>query len=100
MGSAIKITNRTFTLSIHIVNMDFTTAQEKVKELGTKPSNDDLLVLYKYYKQATVGDCNTSRPGMLDLSGKYKWDAWNSIKGTEKEAAEKEYVDKVVALMA
>ena len=26
-------------------------------------SNEELLDLYKYYKQATVGDCNTARPG-------------------------------------
>jgi diazepam-binding inhibitor (GABA receptor modulator, acyl-CoA-binding protein) len=34
------------------------------------------------YKQATLGDCNIGRPGGLDLKGQYKWDAWNSVRGT------------------
>jgi acyl-CoA-binding protein len=30
-----------------------------VKKLKASPSNDDLLVLYSLFKQATVGDNNT-----------------------------------------
>ena len=39
------------------------------------------LELYGLYKQGTEGDVSTSRPGMFDLKGKAKWDAWNSNKG-------------------
>ena len=39
------------------------------------------LDIYALFKQATVGDVNTSRPGMLDFKGKAKWDAWESKKG-------------------
>lgn len=39
------------------------------------------------YKQGTVGDCNTSKPGILDQKGRYKWDAWNNKKGMPKEEA-------------
>lgn len=28
---------------------------------------------YGLYKQATVGDNNTPKPGMMDFTGKYKW---------------------------
>lgn len=49
-------------------------------------------------QQATVGDCNVSRPGMMDFSGKAKWDAWNAIKGKSNADAEKEYVDAVEVL--
>lgn len=31
--------------------------------------------------QANVGDCNTDKPGMLDFTGKAKWEAWNALKG-------------------
>ena len=34
--------------------------------------------------QASEGDCNTARPGMLDLKGKAKWDSWNRKKGMTK----------------
>ena len=78
----------------------FLKAAEDIKTLTTRPTNDEFLDLYKFYKQATVGDCNTERPGMFDLKGKYKWDAWNSLKGTGKEEAEKKYVDLVTELLA
>ncbi|KAJ3322227.1 hypothetical protein HDV06_003287 [Boothiomyces sp. JEL0866] len=66
--------------------------------LPTKPSNDDLLTLYALFKQATVGDCNTDRPGMLDFTGRAKWDAWNAIKGTSQADAETKYIAKVKSL--
>ena len=35
--------------------------------------NDQLLLIYGYYKQATVGKCNIPKPGMFDFKGKAKW---------------------------
>lgn len=70
----------------------FNTAAEEVKNLAASPNNEELLKLYSLYKQATVGDCNTPAPGMLDFKGKSKWNAWNGLKGKAKEDAEKEYV--------
>ena len=29
--------------------------------------------------QATLGRCNTKQPGMLDMVGRAKWNAWNSL---------------------
>lgn len=78
----------------------FNTAAEDAKNLPSKPSDNDLLELYANYKQVTVGDCNTPRPGMLDFKGKAKWDAWDALKGTSKEAAEAAYVAKVNELKA
>ncbi|KAF5337930.1 hypothetical protein D9758_013106 [Tetrapyrgos nigripes] len=66
--------------------------QSLPKDGPVKPTQDDQLIFYKYYKQATIGDCNTSRPGILDFVGKAKWDAWDSVKGTSKEDAMTEYV--------
>ncbi|KAG8953154.1 hypothetical protein FRC04_003102 [Tulasnella sp. 424] len=62
-------------------------------------SNDDKLKFYKYYKQATVGDVNTTRPGLMDFTGKAKWDAWDSLKGTSQEKAKEEYVELLVATL-
>jgi acyl-CoA-binding protein len=36
-------------------------------------SDEDKLRLYGFFKQATVGKCNTSRPGFFDFVGKAKW---------------------------
>lgn len=35
------------------------------------------------------------RPGLLDLKGKAKWDAWNAKKGQSQEDAKKAYIDYV-----
>ncbi len=89
--------------------------------LPKNTSNEDLLILYALFKQATVGDCNTEasacsilkgggaalgrshrgslqRPGMLDPKGRAKWDAWNAQKGKSKDQAMEEYIMKVGGL--
>ncbi|KAK9679848.1 Acyl CoA binding protein [Popillia japonica] len=50
----------------------FDKAAADVKKLKSLPGNDDLLILYALFKQGTVGDVNTDRPGMLDVKGKAK----------------------------
>ena len=54
----------------------FEQAQKDVKTLTERPSNDDLLALYSLFKQATDGDVSGKRPGMLDMVGRAKYDAW------------------------
>merc|ERR1719461_523050 len=56
--------------------------------------------LYGLYKQATIGDINTKRPGMFDIVGKAKWDAWESMKGKSQDDAKQEYVKFVNELLA
>ena len=50
--------------------------------------------------EATVGDNGTEKPGMFDLKGKYKWEAWNNNKGKGKDAAQKEYIALVRELQS
>lgn len=76
----------------------FNKAAEEVKNLKSRPTDDQMLKTYALFKQATIGDVNTTRPGMLDFQGKAKWDAWNGVKGTSKEDAESQYVDHVEML--
>ncbi|MFO0595528.1 MAG: acyl-CoA-binding protein [Myxococcaceae bacterium] len=77
----------------------FEDAQKRVKTLSQTPSNDDLLELYALYKQATAGDVSGSRPGMFDLKGRAKFDAWAKKKGTGKDAAMTAYVAVVDRLV-
>lgn len=81
------------------LNADFVKAQADVNTLTKRPSNDDLLALYASFKQATDGDVKGSRPGMLDVKGRAKFDAWAKLKGSKADAAMKQYVDKVAALL-
>jgi len=74
---------------------------EKVTEVKTLKNitNENKLYLYKYYKQSTIGDINTERPGFFDFVGKTKWDAWNEIKGLSKKDAMQKYIQKVEELL-
>jgi diazepam-binding inhibitor (GABA receptor modulating acyl-CoA-binding protein) len=73
-------------------SQEFLIAAETVKKLSQKPNNDELKVLYGFYKQAVVGDCNTEKPGMFDFKEKAKWDSWNSNKGMSKHDSEVQYI--------
>jgi acyl-CoA-binding protein len=66
--------------------------------LSQRPDNNTLLQLYALYKQATVGDVNTSRPSQFDFVGRAKWDAWEKLKGTSTQSAMQSYVDLVQQL--
>ncbi|KAG0049217.1 Acyl-CoA-binding domain-containing protein 1 [Gryganskiella cystojenkinii] len=79
---------------------EFTAAADKVKTLTVSPSNDDLLELYALFKQTTVGDNDTTRPGFTDFKGKAKWDAWTAKKGLASAEAEKQYIALVAKLTA
>ena len=78
----------------------FEDAQTRVKALSKSPSTDDLLELYAFYKQATAGDVSGSRPGMLDMKGRAKFDAWTKKKGISKDDAMTKYVALVDRLAA
>ncbi|XP_063788894.1 acyl-CoA-binding protein [Pseudophryne corroboree] len=77
---------------------DFEKAAEEVKKLKSTPTDQEMLETYALYKQATVGDVNTARPGMLDFKGKAKWDAWEAKKGTSQEDARACYIKHVEEL--
>ena len=57
-----------------------------------------LLELYSLFKQASVGDVNTDRPGMFDFKGRAKWDAWEKKRGMSQADARQAYIDKVATL--
>ena len=76
----------------------FKSAAEAVKNLVSRPSNDELLELYALYKQATVGDNETKRPGMLNIKERAKWDAWSNQKGTACDSAMENYTNLVDSL--
>jgi diazepam-binding inhibitor (GABA receptor modulator, acyl-CoA-binding protein) len=78
----------------------FQAAKDSVEKLSKRPTNDQLLDLYGLYKQATEGDATGSRPGMLDLKGRAKFDSWAGKKGLSKDDAMKKYVALVEGLAA
>jgi acyl-CoA-binding protein len=78
----------------------FQTAVQEAQSLSQKPSNEDLLRLYSYYKQANSGDVSGKRPGFTNMVGRAKYDAWAALKGIGQDEAMQGYIDLVAALKA
>jgi diazepam-binding inhibitor (GABA receptor modulator, acyl-CoA-binding protein) len=76
----------------------FEAAAAAAKQTKKKPDNPTLLKLYSYYKQATEGDVQGSRPGGFDFVGGAKYDAWAKLKGTSREDAMTQYIKQVERL--
>lgn len=76
---------------------EFKSASTRVRALPNQP-NENLLKLYALFKQATEGDVQGKRPGIFDLKGRAKFDAWTSEKSKSRETAMKEYVEFVISL--
>ncbi|KAK3019961.1 hypothetical protein RJ639_003008, partial [Escallonia herrerae] len=71
----------------------------KAKTLPQTTTNEDLLIIYGLYKQATVGPVNTSRPGIFNMRDRAKWDAWKAVEGKSKEEAMNDYITKVKTML-
>ena len=81
------------------IEKEFNNYAKKVKDLKSRPSDADLLVLYGLYKQSNDGDCDISQPWVVQLEARAKWEAWNEHKGMEKLKAMKKYVKKAKELI-
>ncbi len=81
------------------IQAQFEQAQKDVKTLTKRPDNNDMLFLYAHFKQASDGDVKGSRPGMLDMVGRAKYDTWAKLKGTSSDKAMRLYIDKVTSLL-
>jgi len=73
---------------------DFKDAMTRADALETQPTNVQL-DLYGMFKQATVGDVNTDKPGITNIRARAKWDAWNKRKGLSADEAMEAYIDYV-----
>ncbi|KAG9474380.1 hypothetical protein GDO78_004595, partial [Eleutherodactylus coqui] len=69
--------------------------QNLPKHGAYQPSNNEKLKFYGYYKQATVGPCNISRPGFWDPIGRYKWDAWSKLDAMSQKDAMSAYIKEM-----
>jgi carboxylesterase len=78
----------------------FEAASVTSKTLRKAPDNDTLLALYSLYKQGSMGDATGARPGVMDMVGRAKFDAWAARRGTPREEAMAAYVKLVEDLKA
>uniref|UniRef100_A0A1A8BZD7 Acyl-Coenzyme A binding domain containing 5b n=2 Tax=Nothobranchius kadleci TaxID=1051664 RepID=A0A1A8BZD7_NOTKA len=88
----------------HSLEAQFAAAVKVIQSLPEEGlfqlSDDMMLMFYKYYRQATMGPCNSPRPlGFWDTRGKAEWDAWSSLGNMTKEEAMKNYVDHIQLIL-
>ncbi|CEM24024.1 unnamed protein product [Vitrella brassicaformis CCMP3155] len=67
--------------------------QSMPKDGPVKPTQDDRLNFYKYYKQATEGDCKGDAPWAIQFEANAKHEAWSSVKGLSADEAKVKYVE-------
>ena len=81
------------------LDQQFNAAVEYVRQTPTTTpiSNDTKLLYYGYFKQATIGDVNTSQPSVFWFKERAKWDAWNVLKGTSQDQAKSQYIRMIHA---
>ena len=81
---------------------EFEATLDKVKNAPAdgpfKPSNEMKLKMYAWFSQATKGDVSGKRPGMLDVIGRAKYDAWAKVKGMSADEAMQSYISEVKAI--
>ncbi|KAG6903319.1 hypothetical protein C0995_013072 [Termitomyces sp. Mi166 len=93
--------------SSEVIDAQFNRAVEIVQSLPkTGPIQTDYeekLTMYSLYKQATVGNVKTPRPGIWDMLGRAKWDAWAKHRDLDPLEAKwlyvlRKYSDKTIAM--
>lgn len=70
----------------------FQVAAKGIQSLTSRPSNEELLLLYALFKQGSEGDITGERPTGFDFKAIAKWQAWSDQKGKSKESAMQEYI--------
>lgn len=60
-----------------------------------QPSNELMLRLYAYFKQATKGPCTGSRPSFFHIVARAKYDAWKKLEKMPYEVAMQCYVEEL-----
>jgi acyl-CoA-binding protein len=73
----------------------FRQAVSRIEQLSKRPSNEELLMLYALYKQATEGDVKGDRPGGFDFKAIAKYDAWAAHRNKSPDQAMQEYIELV-----
>ncbi|XP_063511774.1 diazepam-binding inhibitor-like 5 [Pongo pygmaeus] len=78
--------------------VEFELARAALKQLKGPVSEQEKLLVYGLYKQATQGDCDIPAPPASDVKARAKWEAWGANKGMSKMDAMRGYAARVEEL--
>lgn len=82
-------------MDVKKLNDRFKKAVEIANKMQSLPQ-DEMLVFYAYYKQATKGDNFSFNAAIsLDVRNAFKFNAWQQLKGISPDEAKEEYIKMV-----
>eukprot|EP00743_Colponemidia_sp_Colp-15_P002100 GILK01002280.1.p1 GENE.GILK01002280.1~~GILK01002280.1.p1 ORF type:complete len:118 (-),score=13.02 GILK01002280.1:97-405(-) len=61
-------------------------------------SNEQKLMFYGLFKQATEGKCTQKAPSRLKPVDRYKWESWNKLGSISKDDAMRKYLQELEKL--
>ena len=78
---------------------EFEKSVERLRRKSIFTSSEDVIVLYGLYKQIMEGNCVTPQPWSVQVIERARWDAWYKYYDMSREAAMRNYIEKVNELM-
>ncbi|KAI8092493.1 acyl CoA binding protein-domain-containing protein [Halteromyces radiatus] len=88
-----RYVNQRYNKALHIV-------QHLPVSSSFQPNKEQKLELYALYKQVSHGNIDTQRPGIFDVVGRAKWDAWAKLQGLPTLEAKHRYVETLLRVCA
>uniref|UniRef100_A0A1I7SU32 ACB domain-containing protein n=1 Tax=Bursaphelenchus xylophilus TaxID=6326 RepID=A0A1I7SU32_BURXY len=86
-------------VSDEVFNAAVELVQNMPKDGDVVLSNEEKLSFYGLFKQATLGQCRSSSPGIWHVVERYKWDAWSALGSLEPSKAKSIYVHNLQNVM-
>ena len=80
------------------LNQNFKIAINIINNLKKRPNDNELLNLYKFFKQAKFGNNETKEPNILNFNNSAKWSAWMTVYGMTKDEAMQNYINLAMEL--
>ncbi len=77
----------------------FNKAQRDIRQLLARPTDEELLLIYGLFKQATIGDNYHSKPSPVWFKEKRKWEERKDKRYKPKKTAKQEYITAVEFLI-
>ncbi|KAI7864697.1 acyl CoA binding protein-domain-containing protein [Spinellus fusiger] len=91
-SSIEKDVQRRYTMAVDIVQ------RMSASTTTLQPTKQEILELYALDKQLSYGNVHTPRPGLFDITGKSRWDAWKALENISSIEAKCRYVDILLAM--
>ncbi len=70
--------------------------KDKLHLVAALPTVEEKLEIYALGRQGQFGDCSEEKPAFYDIKEKYKWEAWNDIRGMDKQHARRRFYELTV----